>query len=397
VNPDLLLSLRRHGYHALARDRARRAGGDVYVSRLLGRRAVVLRGPAAAESFYDESLARRRDGAPRALTGLLFGNGAVHGLDDEAHRLRKELFLHVLGDDRIEPLVEDIGTRLTSVAGGWRGTEIALFDELVQVYGAAVQSWAGCRVEPASTIWLSRQLAAIVDGFGGAGRAYLRGWVARRRCDHWASGAVEEVRSGRYRPPDGSPLSIIAGTDLPARTAGVELLNLLRPTTAIAWPATFLALALCRRPELREALRGDRRGPEHRSLAQEVRRTTPFVPALAARARRPGTIGSVAVRAGDRLVLDVYGTDVDCDTWPDPGRIDPARFREGDPGPFDMVPQGGGDPHGHRCPGEPLTIDVLAETARVLADLDLAPAGPTTVDLSRMPALPPEGLRLRVL
>ena len=69
---DLGILLVRHGYGAVARDRAVRGGADTYVSRLLGRRTVVLGDPEGARAFYDESLARRA-GAPGA--GLSDGPG----------------------------------------------------------------------------------------------------------------------------------------------------------------------------------------------------------------------------------------------------------------------------------------------------------------------------------
>ena len=78
---DLGFLLARHGYDAVARDRTARGGADTYVSRLLGRRTVVLGDPDGARAFYDESLARRAGAVPPPLAWLLFGRGAVHGMD----------------------------------------------------------------------------------------------------------------------------------------------------------------------------------------------------------------------------------------------------------------------------------------------------------------------------
>ena len=101
------------------------------------------------------------------------------------------------------------------------------------------------------------------------------------------------------------------------------------------------------------------------------------------------------IRSGDRVVLDVLGTDRWTPYWQDPAAFRPERFLPGDPGPFDFVPQGGGPADGHRCPGEPLTVRLLAETVRVLAHVEppLA-AGAHDVDLARMPTLPQDGVVL---
>ena len=59
------------------------------------------------------------------------------------------------------------------------------------------------------------------------------------------------------------------------------------------------------------------------------------------------------------------------------------------------MPQGGGHPSGHRCPGESLTLRLLSETIRVLAGLDLE-VTPGATDAARMPTLPAGSNRVRV-
>jgi fatty-acid peroxygenase len=83
--------------------------------------------------------------------------------------------------------------------------------------------------------------------------------------------------------------------------------------------------------------------------------------------------------------------------WADPDEFRPDRFLTHEPGAFEMVPQGGGHPSGHRCPGESIALGLLAETAHVLAatDYDVTSSGPP--DLTRIPTLPQEGLVLRAV
>jgi fatty-acid peroxygenase len=397
---DLGIMLARHGYGAIALDRTARSGGDTYASRLLGRRAVVLGDADGARAFYDESLATRAGAVPPPVAWLLFGRGAVHGTDGTEHRDRKRMLLDVLEPAGLDPLVEEVRGALVARAAGWCGREIDLHRELVGIYGAAALRWAGADLARSEADVVSRHLAEIVDGFGFAGPAYVRAWRARRWADRWARRAVQDVRKGRTGPPAQSALGQLAASDLDDRTAGVELLNVLRPTVAVSWLGCFAALALSSLPADRRALLVPEGAVRQRyAFAQEVRRTSPFVPALTARARRDAVVSGVRVREGDRLVLDVIGIDHHADAWPVPHLFDADRFLDHDEvamaSAFDLVPQGGGHPSGHRCPGESLTLRLLSETVRVLADLDLE-VDPAVADATRMPTLPAGVDRVRV-
>lgn len=389
---DLSLRLLRDGYAAVARDRAARGGGDPYVTRLLGRRTVVLRGPEGARAFYDEELVRRHRAVPPPLSWLLFGRGALHALDGSDHRTRKLLMLDLLDPDAIPPLVDDVTRRLEAATAT---DELVVFDTLVRCYGPAVLSWAGVPLPAPQAVAVSRRLASIVDGFGFAGAAYLRAWSGRVWADRWALRVVRETRAGRRRPPTGSVLERLARTDLGDRVAAVELLNVLRPTVAVAWLGTFAAGALAAHPELAERVASD--ADYRRAFAHEVRRTALFVPALAGRARRAAQVCGVTVRPGDRVLLDVVGTDLDARCWQAPAEFRPERFAGSEPDRYAMVPQGGGAPEGHRCPGEPLTVRLLEATLAVLARREWEVVTDTAIDLARMPTLPDDGLRIRAL
>jgi fatty-acid peroxygenase len=388
---DLAWKLWRDGYRAIPEERAGREDGDAFECRLLGRRALVLRGPEGARAFYDPTLVRRAGAIPPPLAALLFGRGAVHGLDDEQHLERKRLFLDLLTAERLTPLVDAVSEQLGQRVGNWRG-RVLIFDELAEIYGAAMLSWVGVAVSRREARRIARRLAWIVDGFGFAPGAYLRAWACRLWADRWARRLVDDVRRGRVVPPSGSPLAALAATSLPAGVAGVELINLLRPTVAIAWPGTFAAHALAEYPQWRGLLE-DRTRCE--AFAHEVRRRYPFVPALAGRARRAGAVLGHEVREGQFLVLDVDGTDHDPTRWEDPEGLRPERFAGIAPDAYSFVPQGGGDPRtGHRCPGEPLTVRLLAATVRALAQVPFE-AGPTSYPFDRIPTLPRGELRVR--
>lgn len=392
---DATLGLMLKGYPYLLERRPR--GEPAVELRLLGQRVLAVAGPEGVDLFYDEDRLRRAGAVPGPLRRTLFGDKAVHELDGEAHRQRRALFTEVLDAGA----VADVAGR---AAQGWREAlerwkqrpaQVVLFDEAVEVFGRAAQGWAGVpaeRVPPG----LSGDLAAVVDGFGSVGRRHLRARRARRRLDHWATALVRGVRRGHPRVPAHTPLGLVAsqrepgGTALPAQVAGVELVNLLRPVVAVAHFAAFAALAFQEHPECREWVRAD---PAHLGpFVHEVRRLYPFVPMLAARARRPFSWRGHQVGAGQLVVLDVYGTLHDPTLWRAPFRFDPARFTEPLDRPEADVAQGGGPPSGHRCPGELLTLELLKGFVAFLADLDYYVADQDlVVPLNRIPSLPRSG------
>ena len=164
--------------------------------------------------------------------------------------------------------------------------------------------------------------------------------------------ALERIASHRDRD----------GQLLDARIAGVELLTLLRTTTAVSWFVADAALALHDHPEWRKRLQaGDE--ADRWLFVQEVRRYFPLFPFLMAEVRTDFEWQGDRFPAGRSVLVDVFGTNHDPRLWKDPETFRPERFREWDGGSFNFIPHGGGDPaQGHRCPGEGITI-ALMETA----------------------------------
>lgn len=210
--------------------------------------------------------------------------------------------------------------------------------------------------------------------------------------NRWAASLVKDARAGRVSAPAGTALAeIVRHRELDPRTAGPELVNILRPTVAVAWLGTFAAGALHDAPEWRRRVTGGHL--DAYAFAQEVRRTTPFVPALAGRAKSRRSVDGVEVRKGDRLILDVLGINHDRETWADPTSFRPDRFLLHEPGAFDMVPQGGGHLSGHRCPGS-RSPSACSSRPRALGATEYDVVSPREPDRSRIPTLPPAGLVL---
>ncbi|MEU3948826.1 cytochrome P450 [Streptomyces sp. NPDC029526] len=398
---DRTLPLLVEGYGWLP-NRMRDSAGPVVRTRLLGRPALALRGPDAVRFFYDERNVQRHRAIPEPVLGTLFGHGAVHTLDGTAHRARKELFLPLLEPDRITALVDHVTAAWDEALPGWSGrAAVTLFDEVSTVLTRGVHRWAGVPLEETEAEPVARDMIAMVDGFATAGPRHLRAHRARTRQEERLARLVAEVRSGRAAAPAGSVLDLVArhrdadGGRLDAKTAAVELLNVLRPTVAVSWFVAFAAHALRRGPEHREPLRaGD---PAFAvAFTHEVRRFYPFVPFLGGLAVRDLQWRGETLPAGGLVVLDVYGQNHDEDLWGDPYAFRPERFLGGPAEGDTLIPQGGGSPRtGHRCPGEGVTVGVLEALTVRLARLEYTvPEQNLTIPLHRVPTRPRSGVVL---
>ncbi|RFU84565.1 cytochrome P450 [Streptomyces triticagri] len=399
---DNTFSLLGQGYAWLP-DLARRQGHGPVRTRLLGKPALALRGPAAVRFFYDEDHVRRHTALPEPVLSTLFGKGAVHTLDGPEHRARKALFVSLLRDaDGVRDLTERVGTEWDRAVVDWRERpQVTLFDEVSLLLTRAVCGWAGIppgRQNPSEMRELADDLVAMVDGFATAGPRHLRARRARRRQEERFAQVVEETR--RTRVPAGGTGVVHAvaahrdadGMPLDARTAAVELLNVLRPTVAITWFTVFGAHALHRNPHLRERLARERDALP-RAFAHEVRRFYPFAPFTAGLASRPLEWQGATLPEGGLVLLDLYGQNHDPELWDSPYTFDPERFTGREPGRDELVPQGGGETSaGHRCPGEDITLAVLTCLLPRLARLDhRVPAQDLRIPLRRVPTRPRSG------
>jgi fatty-acid peroxygenase len=364
-----------------------------------------MEGPEAARFFYDEDHVHRAGALPEPVSGTLFGKGGVHHLDGAAHRVRKAMFVGLLmDDDRVADLVRRVEAAWDDAEPGWsaRG-RIVLRDEAAQVLTRAVCGWAGIPVDDAEVPALARDLTALVDGFGSGGGRHLRARRARGRRERELAGLVEAVRAGTRTAPPGSAVEVVAGhrdadhTQLRPRLAAVELINVIRPTVAISWFVAFSGHALARWPAHRDRLRsGDAAFAQ--AWAHEVRRFYPFAPFIGGRTPRAVEWEGERIPQGTMVLLDLYGQNHDGELWDDPYAFRPERFLGRDIGPFELVPQGGGDPWtGHRCPGERITVAVLAALAVRLARLCATfPEQDLGISLRRIPALPASRVLLDV-
>src|SRR4051794_6151857 len=115
---DRTLALFRQGYTFTAR-RYRRWGARAFETRVLGRRTVFMAGREAVRLFYDGSRIQQSRMGPRPIRRTLFGEGAVHFLEGEAHRHRKAMFLSLVTPDAVGSLAAAVDRRWEAAADGW--------------------------------------------------------------------------------------------------------------------------------------------------------------------------------------------------------------------------------------------------------------------------------------
>jgi fatty-acid peroxygenase len=397
---DSSVALLREGY-AFGAHRFARFSSDAFETRLMFRRAVVAFGEEAARLVYEPDRMTRRRALPPTTLTLLLDLGSVDLLDGEAHRHRKRMFMSMMTPAALDEIGDLVEREWRDRIPEWaRAGEVVLLDAVRDVLCRAVCAWAGVPIEPGRVGTLTRQLAAMVEGAASVGPRNARGQLLRHRAERWAGDVITRVRSGDLAVEEGRALHVVAwhrdeeGRLLDTEVARVELLNVLRPTVAVARFVVFAALALHQHPEWRAQV-----SDEHhlRWFVREVRRYHPFFPMVGGRVQEPFDWRGRFFPRGSWFLLDIYATNHDPRIWTDPAAFQPERFATWDGNPYAFVPQGGGDfDTGHRCAGEWLTISVMERAVRLLTSgmtYDV-PLQDLTVDLARMPAAPASGVRL---
>lgn len=387
----------------LAPIRMNRPERDWFETRLMGSTAVCVSGPEAARMFYEEGALTRQGALPPSALTLLQDKGSVAVLNDEAHRRRKAMFMGFMTRGSYDRLL-DLAAREWRAAGArWElRPSLSLRAVSAEVIARAVAGWSGIPLPEEEASSIADDHLRLIDGAGSVATRQVKGQLARRRLERWAAEAVGQCRSGRLSGlPDEAPLRVIAthrenGSLLPVKVAAVELLNVMRPAVAAANFIAFAGLYLHLEPGAAARVRA---GGEERTdlFVQETRRLAPFFPVVAGVVREPFEWQDRRFTEGERVILDLYGTNRDARIWEIPNSFRPERFMGWEGNPYTLIPQGGGDHlRGHRCPGEWITIDLMRQAVDFLArDSEwTVPPQDLTVDLSRMPAIPASGMVL---
>lgn len=386
---------------------------------LLGKTAVLIRGGEGVRFFYNTELMERHGAMPKLVQLPLFGEKAVHTLDGEAHRVRKNALADLAYDDgRVTDFQHLVAEELETVHGRWQTEAGNVHDDTALAFGRAALRWAGIELPGKELDRRVRQMSRLLDTFGQLSRNPVA-MVERVRLDRWATQLIRDVRSGKLPAAPDSVLAHMAdlrdehGDLVEDKVAAVELQNLTRPTVAVGRFAAFAAAALVKHPDWVERIRAasEQAGslhdvPEAVAFAQEVRRTHPFVPMLPALAKKDTEISGCPVKKGQRVLLDFVGTLTSPAEWRDAGSFDPERFL-----PYDgveaaesitaFIPQGGGNVRtGHRCPGEKITVAALAAAVVVMCRPGVVISSDvedTTFPWTRMLTRPATGVRISAM
>ena len=383
--------------------KCQRHAADLFRTRLLLRPSICMTGADAARLFYDTARFTRVHATPGRIQKTLFGQGGVQSLDGAEHRRRKQLFVALLQGSRLAELSSETQRWWCHYARGWASREaIVLYEEVSQILTRAVAAWSGISLAEREVPEKARLLCALFEGAASIGPEHWGSRRARRHAERWIEKRVIGIRDRRLAAPEGSAVALLtrwrdeSGALLTPRACAVELLNILRPTVAITVYVVFIAHALHRHPIWRERLR-EASDEDLDCFVQEVRRSYPFFPAVAARTRHAFEWHDYEFPKGVRVILDLFGTNHDPRIWTDPDAFRPERFADWNGDAYRMIPQGGGDHlENHRCAGEWITIELMKLATRFLAarldyevrDTDL------TLDLSQLPARPRERIVL---
>ncbi|MDX2376715.1 cytochrome P450 [Microbacterium sp. LRZ72] len=394
---DSTLAFLAEGY-AFGHRRFERVDADAFRTRLKGRPVTMIRGLDAARFFYEGDRFTRVDAMPTSVLHSLQDERSVQTLSGAAHRLRKTSFEHLLLTEKALPLTSTFERRWTQAVRAWpRDEAVDVKREAERALTASALEWAGC--SETDTEARTHEITAMIEGAGSFGPRNAHGRLLRRRTERWAR---DEIRRARANEDGSSPLHAVAhwtdeqGRPLPEAVAGVELLNLIRPVTAVARFIAFAALALHRHPQWRERMRMDPHALE--AFCAEVRRTTPFFPVIGGRALFDTSWRGLDIVKGEWVVLDLFATNRHPDEWEHAWEFRPERFLAAPSTAAHIVAQGAGTmATGHRCPGEPATESLLAVGVHGMTSVAWrADDHDVRVDLRRLPALPGRhGMRIR--
>ena len=400
-----------------------RQHGSVWRTRLLGDTVVFFAGPRAFSFFMNPEHFTRQAGSPKFLQELLHPD-AVPFLDGDRHRARKQLLLAAFRDRALDSYLPNIFTIFTRFADGWAaGGEQPIAADLSQLaFDVADMLFAAS--DPArSNADTASDFAALIKGsfspplnlpFTSYGKAIkardrLRGYIAHQIATRDGAGSALGVLKAARGP---------GGEQLSAAELEIEILHFFFAahgglTAALAWAIVVLG----EHPELARRLRAEadatlgdaaptlaqvRALADARAVSREVLRAYPVAPTtFFGVARRDLELDGYAIRAGWKGAGAIWATLQDGATFTDPTVFRGDRLGDDAvsalPGNA-FVPQGGGPPEGHRCPGETLIqLVVPAFLGWFTRRYDLTyPAQDTTPGPGGLGPLPRSQLRVQI-
>ncbi|UFT99640.1 cytochrome P450 [Radiobacillus kanasensis] len=399
---DNSIAVMREGYNFI-QNRMDKYKSELFEARLLGEQAICMSGEEAAKLFYDQDKFRRNGAVPKRIQKSIFGVDAIQTMDGDAHKHRKLLFMSLLTPEKQKEVADMVMDELLASVDKWQEMDqVVLFEEAKVIYCRVVCKWAGVPLKKEEEQERAEDFNAMVDAFGAVGPRHWKGRRARNRGNEWIKQVIEDVQNGKLEAKKGTAVYEMAhhkeldGRQLNSLMAAIELINILRPITAISIFVTFAAVAFYKHPEVKKKLQtGDPTYLE--CFEQEVRRYYPFGPFLGARVKDDFKWKDFYFKKDMLVLLDLYGTNHDERIWDRPEEFNPNRFLNWDGNLFSFIPQGGDDPkQSHRCPGEGVTGEVIKSTIDFLVNKIEFDVPEQDLDFSmvKMPTLPASGFMM---
>jgi cytochrome P450 family 135 len=163
--------------------------------------------------------------------------------------------------------------------------------------------------------------------------------------------------------------------------------------TGLAWTFDLLL----HRPDAHERLRAEVEAGETEYLdavIEESLRLRPVVPITGRLLREPATLGGYDLDAGRVVLVAIYLTHTNPETYPDPHAFRPERFLEDDPETYSWIPFGGGT---RRCIGAAfaqMEMRVVLETVLRAVRLTAARSAPERPVRRNVTFSPRDGTRV---
>lgn len=369
---------------------------DIFIGRLLLKKTIFMKGRDAAKIFYDENRFVRKNAMPMRIKKTLLGIGGVQGLDGAKHVLRKKMFMDLTNKEKIADLIKINENDWENYIKKWSRSkkDIILYDEICELLTKSACKWTGIMIENYELKLRTKQLKAMFDYAGSIGLKHWISRLARSSAENWISIIIKKIRSGKIKVPKDSAAYVIAnykdidGKLLNKKVAAVELLNILRPTVAVAVYIVFTAHALAKNKNSLSKINDE---VEVNSFIQEIRRFYPFFPCVMAIVKNDFIWQNYHLKKGTHAILDLYGTNHDKKLWYEPNKFKPERFKDFHEDNFTFIPQGGGNQYQHhRCPGELVAIELMKNALFYLTEKISfnIPKHNLEIDFSRLPALP---------
>lgn len=377
---------------------------DIFETRLLGQKAICMGGEEAASLFYDTDKFKRDGAMPNRVQQTLVGKGGVQSLDGFEHTQRKQLFMSLMSKENLERMDKEIEYQLEKAVEKWKEqSEIILYDEAKELLVKAACAWAGVPLQQEEIKRRTEQITSMFESPMAFGPSHWRGRNGRNLAEKWIRDLIRQVRNSEIQAEEHTALYTFSqhkdakGEFLPVKVAAVEILNIIRPISAISIYISFIALTLHQYPELKEKIK-TRNSQYYQYFVQEVRRFYPFFPIQGAIVKKDFTWKGYEFKKGTLTILDLYGTNHDPKLWENPSLFQPERFENWKGSPFSFIPQGGGDYFsGHRCAGEWITIRIMKIFLNYFVnELKFeVPPQDFSYRFNRMPTLPVDGFIMK--